>query len=51
MNAKQNKAFEQLDKMMEEILEHDLPGMCSFNFSPPPNSQSDGQICLGATNR
>ncbi|XP_037034237.1 soluble guanylate cyclase 88E [Bradysia coprophila] len=48
--AKQAKTFEQLDQMMEEILENDIPGMCTFNFgiSPkmPPNSLSDGNIAM-----
>lgn len=50
INAKQSKTFEQLDQMMEEILENDIPGMCTFNFgiSPkiPTSSQSDGNIAL-----
>lgn len=50
MNANQSKAFEQLDQMMEEILENDIPGMCTFNFgiSPkiPTSSQSDGNIAM-----
>lgn len=54
LNAKQTKAFEQLDKMMEEILEHDIPGMCTFKFGPPirapTTSRSDGHICAAATN-
>lgn len=54
LNAKQTKAFEQLDKMMEEILEHDIPGMCTFKFGPPikapTTSRSDGHICGAATN-
>lgn len=47
---KQCKAFEQLDKMMEDILENEMP-MCAFAFAPPPlakaptSSQSDGHIC------
>lgn len=53
LNAKQTKAFEQLDKMMEEILEHDIPGMCTFKFGPPirapTTSRSDGHICAAAT--
>lgn len=48
--AKQAKTFEQLDQMMEEILENDIPGMCTFNFgvSPkiPTNSLSDGNIAM-----
>lgn len=48
VNAKQSKTLEQLDQMMEDILENDIPGMCTFNFgiSPkiPVNSQSDGNI-------
>lgn len=50
LNAKQSKTFEQLDQMMEEILENDIPGMCTFNFgiSPkiPMSSQSDGNIAM-----
>ncbi len=50
INAKQTKTFEQLDQMMEEILENDIPGMCTFNFgiSPkiPSSSQSDGNIAM-----
>ncbi|KAJ6634645.1 Soluble guanylate cyclase 88E [Pseudolycoriella hygida] len=50
MNAKQTKAFEQLDQMMEEILENDIPGMCTFNLGIsqkiPASSQSDGNIVL-----
>lgn len=49
-NAKQTRTFEQLDQMMEEILENDIPGMCTFNFgiSPkiPVSSQSDGNIAM-----
>lgn len=39
--AKQTKAFEQLDKMMEELLEHN-----TINFTTPlvKNSLSDGSI-------
>lgn len=48
LNAKQTKAFEQLDKMMEEILEHDIPDLCPFKFGPPPkppvSSKSDGNL-------
>lgn len=54
-HAKQTRAFEQLDKMMEEILDDDIPGMCTFSFGPPPksqpkppkNSKSDGNIVGG----
>ena len=51
LKEKQTKAFEEMDKMMEDILETDLPGMCPFNFKPPQkskppvSSQSDGHIC------
>lgn len=40
----QERALEQLDKMMEDFMDSDLPGMC-LNFAPPPNSRSDGNIC------
>lgn len=50
ITAKQSKTFEQLDQLMEDILEHDIPGMCTFNFgiSPkiPVSSQSDGNIAM-----
>lgn len=49
LKAKQNKAYDKLDKMVEDISSNDLPGMCSFNFSrppkPPTSSKSDGRIC------
>lgn len=55
LNEKQNKAYEKLDKMVEEIMDNDLPGMCSFNFAPPPqpptSSKSDGHICMASTSR
>lgn len=52
----QTKALEKLDKMVEEILETDLPGMCAFSFPPappqkPPNSKSDGHLCEMARER
>lgn len=45
LHNKQNKALEQLDKMMEEFMEADMPGMCPLSFAPPPNSRSEGNIC------
>lgn len=52
MNSKNLRAFEQMDKMMDDILVNDIAGMCpmSFNFGPqphkgPPSSKSDGHIC------
>lgn len=35
----QKKALENLDQMVKNIYDADLPGMC---FMPPPNSRSDG---------
>lgn len=48
MNSKNLRAFEQMDKMMDEILVNDISAMCPFSFSehrPPPSSKSDGHIC------
>lgn len=39
----QERALEQLDKMMDDFMDNDLPGMC-LAFAPPPNSRSDGHI-------
>lgn len=44
LNCKQNRAFEQLDKMMEEILENDISGMCPFNFRPPPQQPTSSSF-------
>lgn len=50
MNSKNLRAFEQMDKMMDDILVNDISGMCSFNFGSqhhkgPASSKSDGHIC------
>ena len=37
----QKKALQNLDQMVKNIYEADLPGMC---FLPPPNSRSDGYL-------
>ncbi|XP_055301154.1 soluble guanylate cyclase 88E [Sitodiplosis mosellana] len=55
MNSKNLRAFEQMDKMMDDILVNDISGMCPFNFGsqhhkPPPNSKSDGHICRSNKN-
>lgn len=39
----QERALEQLDKMMDEFMDNDIPGMC-LAFAPPPNSRSDSNI-------
>ncbi|XP_055377567.1 soluble guanylate cyclase 88E [Condylostylus longicornis] len=41
----QNKAIERLDKMVEEVIENDMPEFCPFSLPPLPNSRSDGGIC------
>lgn len=56
LNAKQTKTFEQLDKMVEEIGDNDIPSvLSSYSFGVPPriqtSSQSDGHINLAASNR
>lgn len=35
------KALQNLDQMVKDIYETDLPGMC---FMPPPSSRSDGYL-------
>ncbi|XP_059610596.1 soluble guanylate cyclase 88E [Phlebotomus argentipes] len=47
-NLTQTKTLEQLDKMMEDFLDSDLPGLCPLSFAPPPNSHSDGSLCVKA---
>lgn len=43
--AKQAKALEHLDRMVDEIYENDIPGICPISFSRlPPNSKSDGHL-------
>lgn len=37
----QKKALQNLDQMVKNIYEADLPGMC---FMPPPSSRSDGHL-------
>ncbi|CAO1381025.1 unnamed protein product [Diamesa hyperborea] len=44
----QKKALQNLDQMVKNIYETELPGMCSF-MPPPPNSRSDGYL-QGACN-
>ncbi|XP_055701326.1 soluble guanylate cyclase 88E [Phlebotomus papatasi] len=44
-NLTQTKTLEQLDKMMEDFLDSDIPGLCPLSFAPPPNSRSDGNLC------
>lgn len=48
MNAKSLKAFEQMDKMMDELIVNDISGMCPFGFGAnhktPSASKSDGHI-------
>lgn len=39
----QKKALQNLDQMVKNIYETELPGMCSF-MPPPPNSRSDGYL-------
>lgn len=49
MNTKNMKAFDQMDKMMDELLVNDISNMCPFNFNSqhhkPTSSKSDGHIC------
>lgn len=50
MSSKNLRAFEEMDKMMDDILVNDISGMCPFSFGsqhhkPPPSSKSDGHIC------
>ncbi|XP_055849735.1 soluble guanylate cyclase 88E [Episyrphus balteatus] len=45
MAAKQSKAIEKLDKMVEEVLETDLPQLCPFSLPPLPNSLSESGMC------
>lgn len=42
--AKQSKAIERLDKMVEEVSETDFSQLCSLRFPPLPNSLSDSSI-------
>lgn len=42
--AKQSKAIEKLDKMVEEVIEADIPDICPFGLPPLPNSLSDGPL-------
>lgn len=46
-NANNVRAFDQLDKMMDEMLVKEKPGMCPFSFgtTQPTSSKSDGNIC------
>lgn len=49
MNAKNLKAFEQMDKMMDDLIVNDISGMCPFGFGSqqhktPSSSKSDGHI-------
>jgi hypothetical protein len=37
------QALKNLDQMVKNIYETDLPGMCGFAM-PPPNSRSDGYL-------
>lgn len=37
----QKQALQNLDQMVKNIYDTDLPGMC---FMPPPNSRSDGYL-------
>ncbi|XP_039453267.1 soluble guanylate cyclase 88E-like isoform X2 [Culex pipiens pallens] len=45
---KQNEALQKLDKMVQDIYETELPGMCFMN---PPASRSDGNICKSNCSR
>lgn len=50
MTSKNLRAFEEMDKMMDNILVNDISGMCPFSYGsqhnkPPPSSKSDGHIC------
>lgn len=43
------KAFEQMDKMMDDLIVNDISGMCPFGFASqqhktPSSSKSDGHI-------
>ncbi|XP_055602973.1 soluble guanylate cyclase 88E [Uranotaenia lowii] len=42
VQQKQNEALKKLDKMVQDIYDTDLPGMCFMN---PPGSRSDSNIC------
>ncbi|XP_062716548.1 soluble guanylate cyclase 88E [Aedes albopictus] len=48
VQQKQNEALQKLDKMVQEIYDTDLPGMCFMN---PPASRSDGNICKSNCSR
>ncbi|XP_062554115.1 soluble guanylate cyclase 88E [Armigeres subalbatus] len=48
VQQKQNAALQKLDKMVQDIYETDLPGMCFMN---PPTSRSDGNICKSNCSR
>lgn len=48
IQQKQSEALKKLDKMVQEIYETDLPGMCFMN---PPASRSEGNICKSNCSR
>ncbi|XP_055636828.1 soluble guanylate cyclase 88E isoform X1 [Toxorhynchites rutilus septentrionalis] len=48
VQQKQNEALKKLDRMVQEIYETDLPGMCFMN---PPSSRSEGNICKSNCSR
>lgn len=49
MGSKNLRAFDQMDKMMDDILVNDISSICPFNYAtqhhkPPSTSKSDGHI-------
>lgn len=49
MSTKNLRAFEQMDKMMDDILVNEISSICPFNYAasqhkPPSSSKSDGHI-------
>lgn len=47
MSTKNLRAFDQMDKMMDDILANDISNICPFNYAPqkpPSSSKSDGHI-------
>lgn len=49
MSTKNLRAFDQMDKMMDDILVNDISNICPFSYGTPPHkpptsSKSDGHI-------
>lgn len=46
---KRTETLDQLDKLMDDILDNQVPSMCPFKFGPrfPSSSKSDGHLCRG----